>query len=218
MLDTAVKPRTMHAVNMDVKPCEGKCGRNTRPAAVTLTTLPDTVVRYRDGMCSTCWELCQAMRPMTRHEANALQAYEAWCRARARRQFEAARRENARRYIYQQQQRRKFDKLALAETKRVDLLEQFAEEPVFKTLRVSSAYKRLKESKEANMNEHVEKHGNGTVRYIRDSRGEWRYSVLGENGEVMAQSEGYVSLRNAKRGAKRLADRLSEDKTSEPDA
>lgn len=199
----------------DVRSCAGNCGRRTRPASIKLDEAPGSVIRYRENMCANCWELCQAMRPMTRKEAAVEQSLQAWNRRRDERIARQTRRELRQMQEYQHDQWMKHKDIPLVESKRVDLLEQFENESVFKTLRVTSAYKRLKESKEPGMNEHVEKHGDGTVRYMKDSRGEWRYSILGENGEVMAQSEGYVSLRNAKRGVKRLAERLNEGESGD---
>lgn len=201
----------------DIRPCVGKCGRSTRPAMTSLEKAPGTVIRYKENMCANCWEFCQAMRPMTRQEAAVLTSLEAWNRRRARRQYEKTRREL---WVLKQHQmaerEKRGDNIEVLTSGRTDRLEQAAEEPVFKTLRASSAYKRLKDSQDPDMNERVEKNGDGVIRYLLDSRGEWRFSVVGANGEVMAQSEAYVSLRNAKRGAKRLAERLAEkEKPSE---
>lgn len=44
--------------------------------------------------------------------------------------------------------------------------------------------------------------------------GQWYYSILGENGEVMATSEGYTRHRDATRGVAALRLRLSEPSTS----
>lgn len=51
----------------------------------------------------------------------------------------------------------------------------------------------------------------GPFRFKKDSRGEWRFSLLGENGEVMFQSEAYFNRGNARRGAKRIRERLLGD-------
>lgn len=34
----------------------------------------------------------------------------------------------------------------------------------------------------------------------RDSAGEWRFRIVGDNGEILLASEGYVSKSNAERG------------------
>lgn len=49
----------------------------------------------------------------------------------------------------------------------------------------------------------------GTFHFMEDSAGKWRFSIIGKNNKVMAQSEAYASLGNAKRGARALARRLN---------
>jgi len=41
-------------------------------------------------------------------------------------------------------------------------------------------------------------------------RGHWRFRVVGRNGEIMAQSEGYISELHARRGARALIRVLSQ--------
>ena len=64
------------------------------------------------------------------------------------------------------------------------------------------------------MEERTNSFREGAVRYVKDSEGKWRYSIIGENGETMNQSEAYSSLYNAKRGAQDLIERLQ---IEEPD-
>ena len=47
----------------------------------------------------------------------------------------------------------------------------------------------------------------------------WRFRMVGGNGEVISQSEGYFSKWNARRGARKTAERLDipvVDKTTKP--
>lgn len=46
------------------------------------------------------------------------------------------------------------------------------------------------------------------VEYFVDAGGEWRYRVVGGNGEIMVTSEGYTSSSDARRGLADLATEL----------
>ena len=47
-----------------------------------------------------------------------------------------------------------------------------------------------------------------SVEYFVDAGGEWRYRVVGRNGEIMVTSEGYTSSSDARRGLADLATEL----------
>lgn len=199
--------------------CLGICQRLVRAANLRLEDMPGSVIGYRDGMCSSCWELSQSYRPMTKREHLAMESFEAWRRARDKRILDKTRKELWHKHQHQIEARRKYEEAQIAkygslpirESRRVDLLEQFADRPSFDTQMVHPGYHRLRENRLTGPNERVEKIEGGTIRYIRDSRGDWRFSILINNGAVVLQSEAYAALRNARRGAQRLLDKQPQE-------
>ena len=55
----------------------------------------------------------------------------------------------------------------------------------------------------------------GAVKYEKDSKGEWRFSIIARNGEPLDQSEGYTLLSDAKRGAEALKRALNIEEVDE---
>ncbi len=60
------------------------------------------------------------------------------------------------------------------------------------------------------------------IDYFEDEAGEWRFRVVGGNGEIVAQGEGYTRKADAVRGARTTRDILlaasDEDFEAEPEA
>jgi uncharacterized protein YegP (UPF0339 family) len=162
---------------------------------------PDVVARYKEGKCRSCWESEQASRPFTPKEQAAVDALEAWNRARAMR------------ILNKERKARWADRMLEwqanggrpPEPPKQRSPEEIYTKPVFK-LEYRGTYPRMADRMhKVSDTEREERFQNGSIHYSLDERGEWRFKIVPAEGEPLPQSEGYASLRSCQRGAKRLA-------------
>lgn len=255
--------------------CVGKCGRLTRPSYMRLDQAPDTVIRWKEGYCPSCWEVKEAERPMTERERLTEKALNTYMRQRRVRLERMERMGGIEKFFPdipdfgdKEKPSRPSQlgnlKRPLEPRKRIrpnrgndnpkkpihlhdargDITMDYhqAEDGGWvytirekgAILEVSRPYKALSNARryartivdrrikgmEPTFQKRVAGMSNedgfreGAVRYLKDSEGKWRFSIVGANGEVMAQSEAYAHLYNAKRGARKLVERLQ---IEEPD-